>query len=106
MQKIKESKLISFIIITLIYILATLIQVLLFNKLNIENLYLKILIIDVVATIFVFIFSLIFNNSSIYDPYWSVEPAIILILLMAHNKINYPVVITIGIVILLIFLII
>lgn len=101
MQKIKESKLISFIIITLIYILSTLIQVILFNKLNIENLYLKILIIDVVATIFVFIFSLIFNNSSIYDPYWSVEPAIILILLMAHNKINYPVVITFGIVILL-----
>ena len=101
MQKIKESKLISFIIITLIYIFATLIQVILFNKLNIENLYLKILIIDVVATIFVFIFSLIFNNSSIYDPYWSVEPAIILILLMAHNKINYPVVITFGIVILL-----
>ena len=101
MQKIKESKLISFIIITLIYILSTLIQVILFNKLNIENLYLKILIIDVVATIFVFLFSLIFNNSSIYDPYWSVEPAIILILLMAHNKINYPVVITFGIVILL-----
>ena len=37
MQKIKESKLISFIIITLIYILATLIQVILFNKLNIDN---------------------------------------------------------------------
>ena len=53
MKKIKESKLISFIIITLIYIFATLIQVILFNKLNIENLYLKILIIDVVATIFV-----------------------------------------------------
>lgn len=101
MKKIKESKLISFIIIAIVYILATILQVILFNSLNIDNLYLKILIIDVVATIFVFIFSLIFDNSSIYDPYWSVEPAIILILLMAHNKINYPVVITYGIVILL-----
>ncbi len=29
---------------------------------------------DVVATIVIFIFSMIFNNSSFYDPYWSVIP--------------------------------
>ena len=58
MKKIKESKLISFIIIAIVYILATILQVILFNSLNIDNLYLKILIIDVVATIFVFIFSI------------------------------------------------
>ena len=29
---------------------------------------------DIIATIVVFVFSLIFNNSSIYDPYWSVAP--------------------------------
>ena len=98
MNKIKESKLLSFIVIAIIYILATILQVVLFNKLAIDNLYLKILIIDVLATVFVFIFSLIFNNASIYDPYWSVEPLIILILLMSQNKINYPVVISFGIV--------
>lgn len=29
---------------------------------------------DIAATIFVFIFSVVFNNSSIYDPYWSLAP--------------------------------
>lgn len=29
---------------------------------------------DIAATIVVFIFSIIFNNSSIYDPYWSLAP--------------------------------
>jgi steroid 5-alpha reductase family enzyme len=29
---------------------------------------------DIAATIVVFIFSVVFNNSSIYDPYWSLAP--------------------------------
>jgi len=29
---------------------------------------------DITATVVVFIFSIIFNNSSIYDPYWSLAP--------------------------------
>ena len=37
------------------------------------------LIADVGATIVVFIFSLIFNNVSFYDPYWSIQPIIIVI---------------------------
>ncbi|NHJ46717.1 MAG: DUF1295 domain-containing protein [Asgard group archaeon] len=32
------------------------------------------LIADVIATIVVFIFSIIFNNISFYDPYWSLQP--------------------------------
>ena len=32
---------------------------------------------DLVATIFIFICSMVFNNSSMYDPYWSVKPAVI-----------------------------
>ena len=34
---------------------------------------------DVAATVLVFIFSLIFRNASVYDPYWSVQPPVILI---------------------------
>ncbi len=33
---------------------------------------------DVAATVLVFIFSLIFRNASVYDPYWSVQPPVIL----------------------------
>jgi len=89
MKKIKESRLLSFLIIGIIYLFATIIQVLLFNNLSIENIYLKIFIIDIIATVFVYVFSLIFDNASIYDPYWSVEPMIILILLMLNNKLNH-----------------
>ncbi|HUX20707.1 MAG TPA: DUF1295 domain-containing protein, partial [Spirochaetia bacterium] len=32
---------------------------------------------DIAATVVVFIFSVIFNNSSVYDPYWSVAPPVI-----------------------------
>lgn len=98
MGKMKESRLVSFIIVGLVYILAIVLQVILFNKIQIDNIYLKILIVDVVATVFVFIFSLIFNNASMYDPYWSVEPLLILILLMSSNKINKPVVISFAVV--------
>ena len=34
---------------------------------------------DVAATVIVFIFSLIFGNASVYDPYWSVQPPVILL---------------------------
>ena len=36
-------------------------------------------ILDLVATAIVFIFSLTFNNSSIYDPYWSIAPFFIIL---------------------------
>lgn len=34
-------------------------------------------IVDLVATVMIFAISVIFNNSSIYDPYWSVAPMIL-----------------------------
>ena len=37
----------------------------------------EVLLADVVATVIVFAFSLIFRNSSFYDPYWSVAPLLI-----------------------------
>ena len=33
-------------------------------------------IVDVIATVMIFAISVIFNNSSIYDPYWSVAPVV------------------------------
>ena len=101
MQKLKESRLWSYVVIAIVYVLAIALQLVLFNVINIENIYLKIFIVDLIATIFVFIFSLIFGNSSIYDPYWSVEPLVIVVLLMSQNKINFPVVISFGVVFIL-----
>jgi steroid 5-alpha reductase family enzyme len=77
----KNNRLISFLIILIVYTIATIIGVVTYNALDI-TFWLKVLIADVVATIVVFIFSLIFKNASVYDPYWSVAPIIILSLLM------------------------
>ncbi len=41
------------------------------------HILLKIGIADLLGTIIIFIFSMIFNNSSMYDPYWSVKPMVI-----------------------------
>jgi len=77
MKRITESRTISYIIITIIYILAIFIGVLTYNALDFEW-WINLLVADVVATVVTFIFSMIFGNASVYDPYWSVQPMVIL----------------------------
>jgi steroid 5-alpha reductase family enzyme len=47
--------------------------------------YINLLIADVAATAFVFLFSVILKNASVYDPYWSVQPPVILACLMIES---------------------
>ncbi len=50
------------------------------------ELWLQIAFGDFIGTIIIFIFSMLMKNSSIYDPYWSVAPIIILLyLLIIHG---------------------
>ena len=49
---------------------------------------LSLLLADITATILVFIFSLIFRNASVYDPYWSVQPPVILALAISKMNAN------------------
>ena len=77
MKRITENRTISYIIITIIYILATFIGVLTYNALDFEW-WINLLIADIAATVVTFIFSLIFKNASVYDTYWSVQPMVIL----------------------------
>lgn len=37
----------------------------------------RLAVADMAATVFIFVCSVVFNNSSMYDPYWSVKPAVI-----------------------------
>ncbi len=76
MKTIKQSRIISFIIVTLVYIIATVIGVITYRSLPFEW-WISLLIADTVATVATFIFSLIFKNASVYDPYWSVQPPVI-----------------------------
>lgn len=77
-MRVKENRAASFIIVTLVYILATIIGVWTYRALDLVW-WLTLLIADMVATCAVFAFSILFKNASIYDPYWSVQPPVILV---------------------------
>lgn len=78
MDTIKNSKIISILLITCIYIMASCLGILVFFVLPF-SFWASLLIADVASTVFVFIFSLIFKNASVYDPYWSVQPIVIVV---------------------------
>lgn len=50
-----------------------------------------IAIADLTGMVVIFVFSMIFNNSSFYDPYWSVAPIPIAIFLMIYEVTPYEV---------------
>lgn len=67
----------SFIIITVVYIIAAVLGIFLYRILPF-SFWMNLLLADIAATIFTFIFSCLLNNASVYDPYWSVQPIVIL----------------------------
>lgn len=77
MNKLKESRTASFIAVTLVYILAAAVGITIYHILRLPW-WLSLLIADAVATVITFLFSVIFGNASVYDPYWSVQPPVIL----------------------------
>ena len=87
MKRIKQNRLFSFVVVALIYILTIFFGVYVYCNLKFEW-WLSILIADILATIVIFIFSLIFKNASVYDPYWSVHPPVILIAFAIGKKLN------------------
>ena len=70
----KQSKSGGLAIITAIYVIAIAIGILVFHALPDLHIFLRILISDISATVFVFLTGVILKNVSVYDPYWSVAP--------------------------------
>lgn len=72
----KKNKVLGIIVIILAYLVCFGVALLLHFKITlpIEQFLLKLLIIDVAMTIVIFVIGWVFDNSSIYDPYWSVIP--------------------------------
>lgn len=69
----------SFLMIMVVYLLAITVGVIAFSQFNqILSIY-RFLIADVVATLVVYIASILLKNASLYDPYWSVIPPLILL---------------------------
>lgn len=97
MKFLKENRIVSFLVVTLVYVIATCLGIVTYTLLNFDW-WLSLLIADIVATIVTFVFSLIFNNSSVYDPYWSVQPIVILIAFATQNKLTLFAILTLIVV--------
>ena len=83
MFNISRSK--SFIIVTVVYVLAAIVGIVLYRILPF-SFWLNLLLADIGATILTFLFSVIFKNASVYDPYWSVQPIVILVYAAITHK--------------------
>ena len=76
-----KNRFLSLSIIILVYAVAIAGGLSLYNYLEQAGWFsypVRLLLADIFATVIVFIFSLIFANASVYDPYWSVQPPVIL----------------------------
>ena len=78
MNRLKENRAASFILVALIYIVAAAVGITVYHTLSLAW-WRNLLIADVAATVVTFAFSVILGNASVYDPYWSVQPMVILV---------------------------
>jgi steroid 5-alpha reductase family enzyme len=79
---LSASKRNSIILIAAIYVSTFLVVYCIFPLLLFSRTLLNLFMADVIATVVIFIFSMIFSNSSVYDPYWSIVPPIFAIYLV------------------------
>lgn len=87
MKKLKQNRVASFAAVTLVYIIAAVIGITVYVMLDFPW-WLSLLIADIAATVVTFIFSVIFGNASVYDPYWSIQPPVILIAFAMGEKLT------------------
>ena len=76
-----KSRAFSFVLVLMVYVFAVAGGLACFDFLEGKgglSFEVLLLVADVAATVIVFTFSLIFRNASVYDPYWSVQPPVIL----------------------------
>ena len=88
MEDMIKNRILSFGLILFVYLLAVAGGTACFNYLEQRGGFsfeIMLLIADVFATVIVFAFSLIFRNASVYDPYWSVQPPVILFGVLLRN---------------------
>jgi len=69
----------SITLISLIYAIGAIFSYMMFDLTLFNDYIYNLLFADVMYTLFIFIWSLIFKNASLYDPYWSVIPPLFLI---------------------------
>ena len=76
---VHASKSLAISISILVYVFTIALAIFAGSQFSHLHVLLQIGIADFTGTIIIFFFSLLFNNSSMYDPYWSVKPIVIAI---------------------------
>jgi steroid 5-alpha reductase family enzyme len=77
---VKTSRGFGFFVLLLVYIAAALLGVAVFRLLPGWGFYPRLFAADAAATLLVWLAGLLLRNASVYDPYWSVAPIVLLIL--------------------------
>jgi steroid 5-alpha reductase family enzyme len=76
-KKIRNSRTAGIVISVCSYVTALFIAMATFRFADAVHPLVALAVADFTATLFIFLVSVSVNNSSIYDPYWSVKPAVI-----------------------------
>lgn len=82
----RSNKKIGLLIILLTYVIAAIVAIITFKLVRSSQLWVKVLVADVVATTVVYCIGCLFQNASIYDPYWSVTPPFVMMALMIFKN--------------------
>lgn len=92
LNNIKQSKIKSYSLIIVMYAIAFIAGISVFSLNSAGQDLLYLFYADVAATVVIWLFGIWFSNSSIYDPYWSVAPPVILTLLsLYYGILNIPI---------------
>ncbi len=83
----KNNRVFSFVAISIIYAISIASGIFSYLFLPFAP-WLNLLLADVIATIVTFVFSVIFNNASVYDPYWSVQPIVIVLVFALYYPLD------------------
>lgn len=80
-MNIPQSRTISFVIVAIVYVLATVIGIVTYQY-SVDRMPVlwALFMADFVATVFTWAVGLLYRNVSVYDPYWSVAPPVLLTL--------------------------
>ena len=88
----KLNKVKSLIVIAFIYVLALVASFVCAYFIT-DNLILRLFLTDIFATFIVYLFSVLFKNTSVYDPYWSFVPwVLIIIAIVLTKKFSVPII--------------
>ena len=91
-MNIPQSRTISFVIVAIVYVLATVIGVVTYQySVDRMSVLWALFMADFVATVFTWAVGLLYRNVSVYDPYWSVVPPVLLTLYaLLMNQLSLP----------------